>query len=195
MEKDDQKLILEFLDGDKKGFEILINRYLKSVYNFVFRMVGDQSQTEDIIQDSFIKLWKNIKKIDPKQNFKTWLFTIARNTTIDYFRKRKNIAFSQLDSKIDQENGESEKSFTENIADLEPLPNELFMQKELGQELERALAKIRIDFREVILLHYMDGLTFEEISAIVQKPLNTVKSHHHRALTSLRKFISTSATK
>jgi RNA polymerase sigma-70 factor (ECF subfamily) len=157
-------------------FEVIMNRYLKSVYNFAFRLSGNEGEASDITQEVFIKVWKNIKKFDPDKNFKTWIFAVARNTTFDYLRKRKSIYFSD----------------EEDVADIEPLPDEIFIRKELGKELENALSKIRLDFREIILLRYTEELTFEEISEIVGKPLNTVKSHHLRALNTLRKLLTNS---
>jgi RNA polymerase sigma-70 factor, ECF subfamily len=167
------------------NIELILKQYLKPVYNYAFRIVRDGSEAEDITQEVFVKVWKNLGKFDQEKNFKTWLFAIARNTTFDYLRKRKNIVFSELNSKTE----ENEKSFEENLVDMEPLPDEIFMRKELGKELESALSKIRPDFREIILLHYTEKLTFEEISGIVDKPLNTVKSHHLRALSALRKLL------
>jgi RNA polymerase sigma-70 factor (ECF subfamily) len=161
--------------------ELILKQYLKPVYNFAFRIVRDRSEAEDITQEVFVKIWKNIKKFDPDQNFKTWLFTIARNTTFDWLRKRKDISFSQM--------GDDEKKFEETLSSIEPLPDEIFIKKELAKELEEVLSKIRPDFREIILLHYTEDLTFEEISKIVNKPLNTVKSHHLRGLSSLRKML------
>ena len=170
---------------NKDNFEDLVGRYLKSVYNFVFRIIKDKNSAEDITQETFVKVWKNLDKFDSEKNFKTWLFTIARNTTIDYLRKRKNISFSHFD-KDDKE----DRKFEESIYDTEPLPDEIFMKKELGKELEKALTEIRPDFREIILLHYTEYLTLEQISEVVGKPLNTIKSHHRRGLAALRKLIS-----
>jgi RNA polymerase sigma factor (sigma-70 family) len=185
----DKDLIDKFIEGDKKSFELLINRYLKSVYNYIFRTVNDKGAAEDIVQEVFIKVWKNLDKFNQENFFKTWIFTIARNTAIDSLRKRKNVSFSQMDSPYNNYSEDAQKSFEETLTDIEPLPDEIFIKKELGKELENALLKIRPDFREIILLHYTEDLTFEEISKIVDKPLNTVKSHHLRALSSLRKFI------
>lgn len=100
----------------------IVRQYIKPLYNFVYRIIPDSGEVEDIIQEVFVKIWKNIKKFDPKQNpsadgFKTWIFTIARNTTIDWLRKKKSISFSQMDSRA----GEiDEKSFEANLPDLEP---------------------------------------------------------------------------
>ena len=173
------------MDKNEKNIKSIINEYLNPIYSYVFRITGDTAETEDISQEIFIKVWKNINKIDPKQNFKTWIFTIARNTAVDWLRKRKNILFSQLDSK-DEEN---ERSFEETLADIEPLPDEIFQRKERVKDLEKALLKIRFDFTEILLLHYVEGMTFQEISEVIGKPLNTVKSQHRRALSALRKLL------
>jgi len=185
IDRDDIQLIEDYLSGDENAFGLIISRYLKLVYNFVHRFSGNSDDTPDIVQEVFIKVWKNLKKFDLDKNFKTWLFAIARNTAIDWLRKKKNILFSELDLHIE----ENEKSFEESVADTEPLPDEIFQRKELKKELENALQKIKPDFREIILLHYTENLTFEEISEMVGRPLNTTKSHHHRALHSLRKIL------
>jgi RNA polymerase sigma-70 factor, ECF subfamily len=158
--------------------ESIVKQHLKSVYNYAYRMTKNQNEAEDITQEVFVKVWKNLNKFDKEKNLKTWLFAITRNTAIDYLRKRKNILFS-----------EKEEFFEENISDIESLPDEIFIKKELVKEVEEALAKIRPDWREVILLHYTENMTFEEISEVVGKPLNTVKSHHLRALHQIRSLL------
>jgi len=186
MEKEDKELIKEFIAGNPKSLEIVIDRYLKPIFNYVYRITNERNETEDIVQEIFIKVWKNIRKFDQKQNFKTWIFTITRNTAIDWLRKRKNVVFSELDPKTDSDD---ERSFAEKILDIEPLPDEIFMRKELEKELENALLKIKPNFREIIFLRYKEDLTFQEIAEIVDKPLNTVKSQWRRALQNLRKII------
>jgi len=186
MDKSDNQLIEEFLSGEQKNLEILIDRYLKIIFNYVQKTTGDSSETEDIVQEVFVKVWKNINKFNLNQNFKTWIFTIARNTTIDWLRKKKSILFSELKS-IDDEG--DEKSFEENIADLGPLPNEIFERKELTSELEKMLSKIKPAFKEIIILRYKEDMTFQEISEVTGKPLNTVKSQCRRALQQLRNIM------
>lgn len=163
--------------------EKFIGLHLKPVYNYICRIIYDKNDAEDITQEAFVKAWRNIKKFDQEKNFKTWIFTIARNTAIDYLRKRKEIPFSKLQDPDDEEN------FDEKITDIEPLPDEIFGRKELSRDLERALAEIRPDFREILILHYSENMTFQEISEVVGKPLNTVKSQHRRALSGLRKIL------
>ena len=91
---EDKILIQQYLKGDEKSLEILIARYLKPIYSFVYKNVGNPSEAEDITQEVFIKIWKNIKKFDQNKNFKPWIFQIAKNTSIDFLRKKKSIPFS-----------------------------------------------------------------------------------------------------
>ncbi|MFH0804110.1 MAG: RNA polymerase sigma factor [Candidatus Zambryskibacteria bacterium] len=183
-QEDDNEIVGAYLSGDLASFGVIIERHLGSVYNFVSRLSGDKDEANDITQEIFIKVWKNLKKFDTNKNFKTWILAIARNTVIDWFRKKKSISFSQLNPP-----DRNEISFEETLVDVEPLPNEIFARKELTRELETALSKIRLDWREIIFLHYTEGLTFEEIGEVVGKPPNTVKSHHLRALHQIRNLL------
>ncbi len=106
MPQDDRQLIYDYLKkGDEKSLEILIQRYLKPVYGFAYRYVGNVQEAEDIAQEVFVKVWKNLKKpalslskgFDPKKgNFKAWIFTIAKNTAFDFLKKKKSLQFSDL---------------------------------------------------------------------------------------------------
>jgi RNA polymerase sigma-70 factor (ECF subfamily) len=183
MEESDAQLISDYQAGSQEALEILVSRYLKTVYFFIARMVGQGSEADDITQDTFVKVWKNLDKYDPKQNFKTWVLSIAKNTTYDWFRKKKALNFSDL-------SGEGEENiFEDNLSDLELLPDEIFAQKELASILSGALDKIPLNQRTILVLHLEDELTFEEIAKIVDKPMNTVKSQYRRALLVLRQFL------
>ncbi len=81
-EKTDKLLVSEYLAGDEKALGELIALYLKPVYNFVYHIARNAEDTEDITQETFVKAWRNLKRYDQRQNFKTWLFTIARNTPL-----------------------------------------------------------------------------------------------------------------
>ena len=180
MEYSDEDLINEYLNGNQESFKIIIERYSALLYNFVFRFVGIDN-TPDIIQDVFIKVWKNINKFDAsKANFKTWVFTIARNTTTDYLRKKKMILFSSLDSE--------EESFKDNIEDESLLQDESLSKLEDIEFLNKIIDQIHSKYKEVLILHYQEEMTFLEISKILNKPANTVKSYHHRALLLLREL-------
>lgn len=179
MEKTDVQLVSEIILDTQGSFEELVARYTKPIYNFTFRLTGNVQTAEDLVQETFIKVWKNLDKYDPKQSFRGWIFTIARNTTTDYLRKKKTVPFSVLSK-------EDDLPFEETLSDTTNLPNETLARLEDTESLEKILGTLPIDYQMVLLLHYQEGLTFEEIGDVVDKPPNTVKSWHRRALLALR---------
>jgi RNA polymerase sigma-70 factor (ECF subfamily) len=181
MDKNDEELIEDYLSGDSNSLKIIIDKYTNAIYNFVSRFV-ERDIASDITQDIFIKVWKNLKKFNKKKAiFKTWIFTIARNTVIDYLRKKKAITFSDLDRE--------DEIFGENIQDENLLPDELLMKIEDEDNLKKVLENLPSNYKEVLILHHQEDLTFSEISKILNKPLNTIKSYHYRAILKLKELI------
>lgn len=183
MQKIDSELVYESLEGDDNAFKELLQRHLKHTYNFIYQLSGSEEEAKDITQDTFVKVWKNLKKYNDKSSFKTWVINIARNTTIDYLRKRRLILFSNL-QKDDDEN------FEETLIDIEPLQDELFEIEENKNKVEKLLLEISIEKRTILILHINENLTFEEISKILNKPLNTIKSQYRRSLLELKESLS-----
>ncbi len=185
MPQDDRQLIYDYLKkGDEKSLEILIQRYLKPVYGFAYRYVGNVQEAEDIAQDVFVKVWKNLKKFKQEKNFKTWVFTIAKNTAFDFLRKKKAITFSELG------NEESESNILKKFIDPSLLPDELLEQKGIREIFVKAVGKLFPKYRKVLLLRHEENLTFREIAETLDEPLNTVKSRHRRAVIALKKLLS-----
>jgi RNA polymerase sigma-70 factor, ECF subfamily len=183
-ESSDNQLAAEALSGDKKSLEILLGRYLKPVYGFVYRMTNGSHETEDIVQETFVKAWKKLKNFDQGKNFKVWFFAIAKNTAIDHLRKKQPISFAEF------ENDEGKNWIEETFEDSAPLPPELFERKQLKKELETAMAKLSPKSRMAVILHYRDHLTFNEIGEVLGEPLHTVKSRHRRALIALKGWLT-----
>jgi RNA polymerase sigma factor (sigma-70 family) len=183
-EQSDGDLIKSYLNGEENSLTLLINRHLKAVYNFVYRLTYNKENAEDITGETFFKVWKNLKKFRQSENFKTWIFTIARNSTIDLLRKKKEYVFSDFEG---QDGG---NYIADTLTDPEPLADVLVEQLEKTKEIEELLSKISPVHREVLILRYNEELTFEEIGKVLKKPLDTVKSQHRRALISLRKLIN-----
>jgi RNA polymerase sigma-70 factor (ECF subfamily) len=183
MDKDDQTLITDYLEGNDEALAGLISRYLKPVYNFAYRLAGNnKEEAEDITQETFFKMWRNLKKYRPSENFKTWLFTIARNTAYDRLRKKKSKSSFVVFSDFDTEGA----FFEESLADTEPIADEIFILAETRELLMQAISELSPQFREVLILHYDHELTFDEIGKILHEPPNTVKSRHRRAIEALR---------
>ncbi|MCX6752509.1 MAG: sigma-70 family RNA polymerase sigma factor [Candidatus Nomurabacteria bacterium] len=185
LEMTDEEIIVLCQNGDDEAFKNLIDRYASLLFNFVARLTN-RNDAPDIVQEVFIKAWKNMKRFDErKASFKTWIFAIGRNTAIDFLRKKKSVLFSEIENK----NSDDNDSFAENIPDEQILPD-IALQKLQDQELlNDILKKLSLEENEVLVLHYQEEMTFEEIGKILDKSLNTVKSKHRRALIKLRKMI------
>jgi len=178
----DQEIIERYRTGEKNVFEQLIEKYTPLVFNFAAHLAGRENAS-DIVQETFIKVWKNFMRFDPKKaSLKTWILAIARNTAIDFLKKKKNILFSELTIELETE-------FAETIPDSELLPDEALARLEDASLLQKLLGELSPEYRATLVLHYQEEMTFEEIGKVLGKPLNTVKSYHRRALIGLRKMV------
>jgi RNA polymerase sigma-70 factor (ECF subfamily) len=184
MDHSDQQLIADYLAGDEKSLEVLFGRYLKPIYGFTYRYVGSGQDAEDVTQETFVKVWRNLKKFDQQKSFKTWIFSIAKNTALDFLKKKKAIPFSEF------ENEEGENMITETLADPSSLPHELLEKAGMAQVLTSAMEKLSPKYRMVLFLRYNDHFTFREIAEIFDESLNTIKSRHRRALVMLKNLLS-----
>lgn len=181
MIEEDRQLVKNFLVGDDAAFELLLKRYLKPIYNFLFLLTGDRSALDDLTQVTFIKAWKNLRQLDTSRSFKTWLFAIAKNTAYDHLKKKKTVPFSFF------ENADGYNKLDE-IEENEMLPDEILNRKNLATELEEKIKKIPAQHKIILLMRYKEDLTLSEISEILGMPYNTIKSQHQRALFSLKKM-------
>ena len=180
------------------------------IYSFVYRYVNNFQETEDITQEVFVRVWRSIKKpvlgvsygFNPKKgNFKTWIFSIAKNASLDSLKKsrlasggKKVLSFSDLsargESAFGGENEEGENQFIDTLKDPNPLPSEVLDRANITQKLNSIMEKLPAPYRMTLFLYYNDHFNFREIAEILNEPLNTVKSRHRRALIELKKLLS-----
>jgi len=182
MNLEDNRLVEKFLSGDEAALSQLVKKYLKPVYNFLHYFTRNQAELDDLTQITFIKAWKNLRKFDREKNFKTWIFTIAKNTAYDFFQKKKTIPFANF---LDEEGSNK----LENISDESILPDEILNRKDIAKELEKKLAEIPEHYRIILTLHYKEDFSLSEIAEILGKPYNTIKSSHQRGLEKLKKVL------
>lgn len=173
MSQPDEQLIKDYLSGDEKSLEILIKQYLKPIYGFVYKYIRNVQESEDITQDVFVKVWRHLKRFDRKKSFKTWIFSIAKNTCIDWIRKKKTML---LDDK-----------FAETLINQAPLASENLEKTDIFQVLVSAMDNLLPKYQTVLSLRYNDNLNFREIAVILKESINTIKSRHRRALNMLKK--------
>ncbi|MBA3046881.1 RNA polymerase sigma factor [Patescibacteria group bacterium] len=179
----DEQLIAKYLLGDEKSLEILIKRYLKSIYGFACRYAGNAQDAEDITQEVFIKIWRNLKKFDQQKSFKTWIFSIAKNTSIDWLKKKKAMPFSNF------ENKKGENLIANTLADSALLPDKIFELSDAARMLNAAVGQLAPKYRAVLLFYYNGCFNFREIAETFGESVNTVKSRHRRALLLLKKLV------
>ncbi len=181
--RQDTQLIADYLVGDEKSLEVLIERYMKAIYHFVHTYINDTQEAEDITQEVFVRVWKNLKKFDPNMSFRTWIFTIAKRVCIDAFKKKKTLTFSMFEN----ENGEN--ALLNELIDEAPLPDAMSERKGIAHMVTSASDFLSRPYQAVLLLRYQDDLTFAGIAEKLHEPLHTVKSRHRRALASLKKIL------
>ncbi len=180
----DKQLINHYLQGDEKSLEFLVKRYLKPIYGFVFRQVRDKEIAEDITQETFLKVWRNIKKINKNKNVKSWIFTIAKNTTLDFFKKKKSIPFSSFETKA------GKNYVLETLADNLLLPDKVSESLEAKQAFMEAVEKLSSKYRAIFSLYYYQYFNFREIAEILKEPINTIKSRHRRGILLLKEILN-----
>jgi RNA polymerase sigma-70 factor (ECF subfamily) len=183
-ETEDELLINKYLEGDHKALEVLIQKYLKPIYGFVFRYVNNRQEAEDLTQKTFIQMWRHLKKFDKRKKFSTWLFSIAKNSAIDFLRKKRPILFSEL------QNSRNEQNIDETLIDPAPLPDYLLSQKHTTDQINSAINKLPLNYQIVLTLYYHDQLNFREIAEALEESINTIQSRHRRALVLLKEMLS-----
>lgn len=182
MDFDDKKLIQNFLAGDEAAFALLVKKYLPPTYNFLHHLVNDRAVLDDLTQETFVKVWKHLGRFDQSKQFKTWLFTIAKRTAYDYLKKKKSIPFSVFTD----EDGDN---YLDQVADNELLPDALWENQELAENLDSKLQQVPERYRTILLLCYKDDLSLSEVAKILGRPYNTIKSQHQRALAAFRRVL------
>lgn len=179
MDKHEASLVKKALLGDDQAFASLVHTYLTPLYSFVFLVVRDKDTAEDIVQETWIKAWKHLKRFDQEQNFKTWLYTIAKNTAFDHLKKKKATPFSSF------EDAEGNLPFERDLAETPDVLEQL-SQREALQILDQVLDQVPPLYRTLLVLIYREDFDLQEAAAILGEPYNTVKSRHQRALQKLR---------
>lgn len=151
-------------------FEKIVQEHQRDIVNFHYRLVGNRFEAEDLAQETFIKAYKRFDTIEEMSKVKSWLFRIARNTTIDFFRRNKNYSIP-LDSLI------LENYVRATAVDY----RQEVMDKEVSQELQKSLSVLTKEDQTIVKLLYYEGFSYKEICNLLGINQNTLKSRLHRA--------------
>ncbi|WP_407930342.1 RNA polymerase sigma factor [Ignavibacterium album] len=179
----DEELILEFQkSNDQKAFEILVERFKNPLVNFVFRFLGDYEACVDVVQDTFVKVYRYKDSYTSVAKFSTWIYTIAGNLARSEYRRRKRNNFFSINSY-----GEEEETY--DIPDNKMRPDVEAESKFKAQKIQEALMKLKEVYREAVILRDIQGLTYEEIAEILGIEEGTVKSRINRGRAQLQKYL------
>ena len=182
---DEKSLVKSVLSKDRTSFEMLINQYKGLVIHIVMPLIKNEADREDICQDVFLKVYENLHTFLFKSKLSTWIGNIAFNTAINFNRKRRSVLISgALVSSINDEN--KVVDYESLIADDTSPADILLIKKEDKLLLEREIEKLSAIQKTILLLFHQDELKIDEISAVLEMPVNTVKSHLFRARTNLK---------
>ena len=178
----DIELIQRALSGEQHAYREILKRYRAPLYNLLFRMVRDKMETEDLVQEAFIKAFGSLATFNDEYAFSTWLYKIAINNCIDHLRKKRLKTFS-LDKPIDSSDGDIKRE----IPDLTYQPDHTLLSKEKDKLIADAIQNLPEKYRISIVLRHNEDKSYEEISQILKIPLGTVKARIFRAREMLKK--------
>lgn len=185
MTREDEMLIIQRVKtGDVNAFELLVREYEKNVYNLALRMVKNPDDAADMTQEAFIKAYNSLSFFRGDSKFSVWLYRIVSNVCLDYLRSvSRHPAVS-----LSVENDEGEETELD-IPDESQSPEELLERKLTRESVRRGLEVLPEDYRQILLLREIQGLSYDEIADILALELGTVKSRIFRARKKLCEFL------
>lgn len=172
MELSDYEIIKQCLNGRREVFSELVSRYKKLIYSVVYNMLPDKQEVNDVAQEVFIRLYKNLNKYNPEYKFSTWAVRIATNLCLDILRKKK------VDSTPIEE--------VETMAGNFDTPEERYLDKERRERIQKAVDELPEKYRVLIVLYHQNGLSYEEMCRVLNKPMTIIKNRLYRARLMLR---------
>ncbi|BBM86080.1 RNA polymerase sigma factor [Candidatus Uabimicrobium amorphum] len=177
---EDNDLVELFNDGEAQAFEILVERYSSRIINFIYRLCWQRELAEDLAQEVFIKLYRNLSRYECSGKFSAYIFTIAKNIWIDFLRSKRG--------KTELSKRKTHEIIFENIKSKEPSAEEMVYYKEKLELLQTTINELSEEQRMVFML-YHDDMKYAEIAEILSIPEGTVKSRLHHAFQKIKKAL------
>ena len=176
----DDELVIACQGGNREAMECLVKKHQRSVYSLLYQLAPDWSDTSDLAQEVFIRVYRGIRSLRNPKTFRSWLNQIVVNLFYDELRRRpRRLPTISIDAPIESENGESD--LVREIPDPSLKPDERSLVQELDQFIKKAIASLPEQFITAIVLRELQGLSYEEISQEIGCELGTVKSRIARA--------------
>jgi RNA polymerase sigma-70 factor (ECF subfamily) len=170
-------------NGDRHAFAELVELYKDKIFHLAYRMLNNKHEAEDAVQETFLRVYTNLHRYDEHQKFSTWIFRIGTNHCIDRLRKRKHAAYS-LDAEMPDGEGNDYYSM---LAGQEHSPEKQIILSETQQQIRKAIDSLPEKYKAVVILRYLQDMSLQEISDVLDMPVTTVKTRVHRGREYLRK--------
>jgi len=178
---EDAQIVRRVLKGNREEYALILERYQRPIFNFIYRFFGNYETAEELTQETFLRAYQFLKSYDTKRKFSTWLYTVAKNLCIDHLKKKKGAREVLYDEALPAvEHAESVRKKDEN-------PQLLCIRNQEDEKLLKALGKLDPSRRIVLVLYYFQGLSYQEISETLSVPVSTVKIRIFRAKKALLK--------
>lgn len=191
----DRQLVDRARQGDKRAFELLVEKYQRRLYRLLSRMVRDQEEVEDIAQETFIKAYRALPNFRGDAAFYTWLYRIGVNTAKNYLSSRNKAMPTVSDQALDDDDEPDERLVAQDIN----TPESELLSKQIALAVNEAVEALPEELRSAITLREMEGLSYEEIAELMGCPIGTVRSRIFRAreaiAAKLRPILGTSQDK
>jgi RNA polymerase sigma-70 factor, ECF subfamily len=173
--------------GDQRAFGVLVERHSRSVFRLAFRMTGNEQDAEDLVQETFLKAYKQLHRFDGRSAFGTWLYRIAANCSLDLIRARKNRREQQASAS--GENSGEKRDWLEHVAAPDPSPERLARSGQVASLLKPALEQLTDLERTAFVLRHYEGCGIAEIASALGVETNAAKHSVFRAVQKLRRAL------
>jgi RNA polymerase sigma-70 factor (ECF subfamily) len=180
----DEDLMENFQGGNEEAFNLLVKRYEDRLHNFLYRYTHNHQDCEDLVQETFFRVFRSRHSYERIAKFSTWMYTIAINLAKSLYKKKKRMTKVTIHKDPDDSEDRPMKLEDNNI-----LPDDSLHEKMCIDELEKALMELSEDFREVVVLRDLQQLSYEEIAEIADLPMGTVKSRINRGRAHLQELL------
>jgi RNA polymerase sigma-70 factor (ECF subfamily) len=187
MEVSDADLVAQVLAGDQDAFRVLVTRHSRSVYAVVYRMTGNPQDSEEILQETFLRAYKGLERFELRSNFGTWLYRIAVNRTLDFLNARKSQMQMHMNAGYQiTDNPDSEEGRQVQVAAEGPGPDRILLSAEMKSRLAQAMGQLTPAERVAFTMRHMEGRSIEEISQTLNLKASAAKNSVFRAVQKLR---------
>ncbi|SIR25938.1 MULTISPECIES: RNA polymerase sigma factor SigW [unclassified Paenibacillus] len=182
MKSIEANLIRLALKGDQRAFADLVGMYQDKLYHLAYRMLYNRQEAEDAVQETFLRVFRNMERYDESMKFSTWIYRITTNLAIDRLRRRKP-GFS-LDAEVPEHDGLDGYSM---FASEDASPEDEVLLSETQRIIRAAIETLPPKYKSVMVLRYLEDLSLQEISDVLDMPVTTIKTRVHRGREFLRK--------